>query len=164
MTDLPEFVLDREFAAPPALVWRVWTEPDLLTRWYGPNVETIVHQFDLRPGGKWLGEMRWGDKSMFSSVEFRQVEPTKLLVWLHSSTDENWNITANPMMPDWPKTLLTTVTFSSSSKGTNLRLVWTPHAASAAEIACFSEAVANMGKGWESGFALLDEILLELQA
>ena len=50
MSDLPEFVLDRVFAAPPELVWRAWTDPEILKRWYGPNVETVIHEFTLEPG------------------------------------------------------------------------------------------------------------------
>ena len=38
MSDLPEFVTDREFDAPRDLVWRAWTDPELLARWYGPNM------------------------------------------------------------------------------------------------------------------------------
>ena len=60
MSELPEFVLDREFDAPRDMVWRAWTEPELLSRWYGPNIETIIHKFELEPGGVWLNEMKNG--------------------------------------------------------------------------------------------------------
>ena len=57
MSEMPEFAMDREFDAPRELVWRVWTEPELLARWYGPNVESVIHKFELRPGGMWLHEI-----------------------------------------------------------------------------------------------------------
>ena len=41
MTDTPEYILDRVFDAPLAMVWKAWTDPELLARWYGPGVETI---------------------------------------------------------------------------------------------------------------------------
>ena len=63
MSDLPSYVLERTFDAPRELVWRTWTDPQLASRWYGPNVETIVHRLDLKPGGLWLVEMRRGGKS-----------------------------------------------------------------------------------------------------
>ena len=110
MSELPEFVLDRVFDAPQEMVWRTWTDPELLARWYGPGVETIIHKFDLEPGGLWLGEMKWGDKSMLSKVVFQEVTPTEKLTWLHSSCDAEWNVISNPMMPDWPQTILTIVT------------------------------------------------------
>lgn len=51
MNEVSEYVLDRVFDAPRQLVWRACTDPQLLSRWYGPGVETVVHKFDLRPVG-----------------------------------------------------------------------------------------------------------------
>lgn len=164
MTELPTYVLDRIFDAPRELVWKTWTDPKLLPRWYGPNVETIVHRLDLEPGGLWLVEMRWGGKSHYQRVEYREVTPPERLVWLHSSSDAAWKIIPSPMMADWPRILLTTVTFAEDGARTRLRLTWTPHDASPAEIACFAGAVAQMGKGWEGGMKLLAKLLAELQA
>jgi hypothetical protein len=42
-----------------------------------------------------------------------------------------------------------------------MRLTWTPHEASEAEIACFAAAKDNMGKGWAAGMELLAELLAE---
>ena len=116
----------------------------------------------IQATGFWLNEMKWGDNSMLSKAEFTQVEEQKMLVWNHSSADENWNIVPNPMMPDWPTTLLTTVTFVDVGDKTKVRLVWTPVNASEAEIACFAGSMNKMGGGWESGYAIIDEILAEL--
>ncbi len=58
MSDLPEFAMDRVFDAPRELVWRAWTDPELLHRWYGPGVETVIHKFDLEPCVVWLNEMK----------------------------------------------------------------------------------------------------------
>ncbi|MCH8250094.1 MAG: SRPBCC domain-containing protein [Proteobacteria bacterium] len=35
MSELPEYKLERIFEAPHELVWRAWTDPELLHRWYG---------------------------------------------------------------------------------------------------------------------------------
>ena len=163
MSELPEYVLDRVFDAPRAMVWRAWTDPELLARWYGPNIETVIHGFDLRPGGAWLNEMKWGEKSDLSKMVFQEIVPEEKLVWHHFSTDADWNVISNPMMPDWPKTLLTVVTLDDAGSKTNVRLKWVPHEANEAEIACFAGAVTNMGKGWESGYTIIDQILIELQ-
>ena len=162
MTDTPEYVLDREFKAPRAMVWRAWTEPELLARWYGPGVETVIHQYDLKPGGLWLNEMRWGENADYTKMTFAEVTPTERLVWRTAATDADWNVVANPRMPDWPRNLLTIVTFADAGNTTNVRLVWTPQDASAAEIACFTAATENLGKGWGAGYAILDEIFAEL--
>lgn len=164
MSELPVYVLERVFDAPRELVWKTWTDPELLPRWYGPNVETIVHRLDVTPGGLWLGEMKWGDNSHFQRVEYTEVDAPARLVWLHSNCDADWNVTANPMMPDWPRVLLTTVTFEEEGGQTRMRLTWIPHEASEAEIACFAAAIEGMDKGWGSGMELLAELLAELQA
>lgn len=164
MTDLPVYVLERDFDAPRDLVWRTWTEPELLARWYGPNVATIIHRLDVRPGGVWHNEMKWGDKSSYERMSYTEVKAPERLVWLHSMTDADWNVVANPRMPDWPRVLLTTVTFTETAAGTRLRLTWAPHEANEAEKACFAAAMAGLDHGWGSGMDLLAGILAELQA
>ncbi len=164
MSDLPIYVLERVFDAPRELVWRTWTDPQLLPRWYGPNVETIIHQLDVKPGGVWLNEMRWDGRSNRERMEYTEVTPPERLVWLHSVADEDWNIATNPMMADWPRVLLTTVTFAEDGERTKMRLTWAPHEASEAEIACFAAALENLDRGWGAGMVLLEELLVELQA
>jgi len=164
MSDVPTYVLERVFDAPRELVWKTWTDAELLPRWYGPRVETIVHRLDVKPGGLWLGEMKWGDNSHYQRVEYTEVTPPERLVWLHSVSDADWNITANPMMPDWPRVLLTTVTFEEDNGQTKMRLTWVPHEASEVETACFTAALDGLNKGWGAGMELLAELLAELQA
>jgi uncharacterized protein YndB with AHSA1/START domain len=163
MSDLPIYVLDRVFNAPRDLVWKTWTDPKLLARWYGPRAKTVVHRLELKPGGLSLIEMQWGGNSHYQRLEYTEVTPPKRLVWLHSSADADWNIITSPMMADWPRVLLTTVTFEHSGGQTALRLTWVPHEASETEIACFAAAIGRMGKGWEAGMELLADLLAELQ-
>ncbi len=163
MTELPTYVLAREFDAPRELVWRTWTEPELLKRWYGPNVETVVHCLDVRVGGLWLNEMKRGENSNHQRAEFVEVVAPERLVMLMSNTDGDWNIKANPMMPDWPRTLLTTVTFAAAGERTSLHLTWVPHQPTDNEIACFAGAIPGLDKGWAKGMALLGELLGELK-
>lgn len=164
MTDLPTFVMERDFNAPRDLVWQTWTQAQHLAHWYGPGVETVIHELDVTPGGVWLNEMKMGERSGYQRSEYTEVSPPDRLVMLMSTTDENWQPTSNPMMPDWPATLLTVVTFEDLGGRTRLRLEWSPHEASAAEIACFANAVENLGKGWGAGMDLLEQLLAELQA
>ena len=163
MGDLPTYVLERTFDAPREMVWKGWTDPELLPRWYGPGVETKVHSLELKPGGLWLLEMQWGGNSQYQRVEYTEVSAPQRLVWLHSSADADWRVIDNPMMPGWPRVLLTTVTFEQEGAGTKLRLTWVPHEASEAEIACFAGALGGMDKGWGAGMDLLKELLAELQ-
>ncbi len=164
MSKLPEFILDRVFDAPRELVWKAWTDPEFFPRWYGPNVETILHRFDLEPGGFWHVEMKWGEQGHYEKIELKEINPPKSMVWHQSMSDANWNISANPMKPDWPRTLLTNITFEEQDGKTNVRLTWTPFEATDAEIACFEGAMDGLDRGWGAGYALLDKLLEEMQA
>jgi len=164
MANAAEYSIDHTFNARRDLVWRAWTDPVLLARWYGPGVETTIHRFDLKVGGAWHNEMKWGDKSDYSTMTFQEVLEPEKLVWHHCSTDSDWKVVSNPMMPDWPRTLLTTVTFGAAGNQTNVRLTQLPVDASDAEIACFTNMMAGMSKGWGSGFVIIGDILQELTA
>ncbi len=164
MSEIPTYILERTFDAPRELVWKTWTDPVLLARWYGPNIETIIHQLDVVPGGLWLNEMKMGERSGYQRSEYTEVTPPERLVMLMSNTDADWNNAPNPMMPDWPSTLLTVVTFEEDAGKTKMRLAWSPHEASEAEIAAFGAAMEGLGKGWGAGMVLLEELLAELQA
>ncbi|MBV9076768.1 MAG: SRPBCC domain-containing protein, partial [Methylobacteriaceae bacterium] len=37
MSDTPRFTIARTFGAPRSRVWRAWTDPDALARWFGPK-------------------------------------------------------------------------------------------------------------------------------
>jgi uncharacterized protein YndB with AHSA1/START domain len=58
MTDTPpigrEFTITRVFDAPRELVWKAWTDPDHVARWFGPRGFTTPRStvtMDVRPGG-----------------------------------------------------------------------------------------------------------------
>lgn len=160
--DLSTFVLERDFAAPPALVWRAWTEPDLFARWYGPGVETHIVGFEARAGGGWRLEMHMPGGVGHQSAEITAFEPPHRLDMIMCTCDAEWAVAANPAMPDWPRRLLTEVTLSAIDTGTRQRLVWTPHQAEPREIAFFAGAMENLGMGWGMGFDELARILDEI--
>jgi uncharacterized protein YndB with AHSA1/START domain len=44
----------REFDAPPALVFRAWTDPDLVPQWLGPSgTTTTLIEYEVAPGGRY---------------------------------------------------------------------------------------------------------------
>lgn len=51
---IPQVIVEREFDAPLDLVYRAWTEPELLKQWLGPrNLTMRIERYDLRDGGTW---------------------------------------------------------------------------------------------------------------
>src|SRR4051812_20063159 len=49
-----EILVTREFDAPREHVWRAWTEPDLVSRWWpGRRGKMVSCEIDLRVGGAW---------------------------------------------------------------------------------------------------------------
>ncbi len=163
MNKLPEYKLERLFNAPRHLVWRTWTDPELLNEWYGPGAETIIHEFDPTPEGQWLNEMKYGDTSYYQKVIFKEVIENEKMVWHHhSSTDADWNDAPNPMMPNWPPLLLTTVIFEELGDQTKVILTQVPMSASDDEIASFAQMMANMDGGWGSGYKIIDDLLQKL--
>jgi uncharacterized protein YndB with AHSA1/START domain len=51
---VPQVVVSREFEAPRDLVFRAYTEPDLLVQWLGPrDLAMTIDRYDVRDGGRW---------------------------------------------------------------------------------------------------------------
>jgi len=49
-----EILITREFDAPPHLVYRAYTTPELVRRWWSGRRGTMaVVEIDLRVGGRW---------------------------------------------------------------------------------------------------------------
>ena len=49
-----DLVFERIFDAPRERVWKAFTDPDQIPRWWGPHgTTTRVVEMDLRPGGTW---------------------------------------------------------------------------------------------------------------
>jgi uncharacterized protein YndB with AHSA1/START domain len=85
-----EIVITREFAAPRELVWRAWTDPEQVVRWWGPRgFTTTIEIMDVRPGGQWKHVMHGPDGSQYPnrSVFQEVVEPEKI-VFSHSGGRE----------------------------------------------------------------------------
>jgi uncharacterized protein YndB with AHSA1/START domain len=90
-----EITITRTFDAPRELVWKAWTDPEQLARWWGPRgrttpVESIT--IDLRPGGTFrVGSVseEHGD-DMVTLGRFREVvEPERLV--LEEAPEDSWH-------------------------------------------------------------------------
>jgi len=81
--DVPTITISREFDAPRELVFRAWTDPELLVQWLGPKASQMrVTRWDCRTGGSWAYvDGREGDPDHASFYgSFHEVrEPSRLV-------------------------------------------------------------------------------------
>ena len=81
-TDGLELVMERVFDAPRDLVWKVMTDPERVTNWWGPHgYTTTVVEMDVRPGGRWrfINHTTGGEDVPFKG-EYLEVEPPERIV------------------------------------------------------------------------------------
>ena len=72
----------REFDAPRHLVWKAYTTPELIRRWWAGSHGTVtVAEVDLRVGGRWRHVLVTGDDAEVGfHGEYREVRPYDRLV------------------------------------------------------------------------------------
>ena len=81
-TEKPSLTLVRQFDAPVESVWRAWTEPEALKRWFGPDAGAVsVAQTDVRVGGRFHMVFKTLDGEQHDvSGTYREVEANRRLV------------------------------------------------------------------------------------
>jgi uncharacterized protein YndB with AHSA1/START domain len=78
-----EIVTARIMAAPPKTVFRAWTDPAILQRWWGPaGFTNTFYEFNPIPGGKWKFMMHGPDKGNYpNECVFLKIEEPSLIAW-----------------------------------------------------------------------------------
>jgi uncharacterized protein YndB with AHSA1/START domain len=114
-----QILIEREFDAPRHLVYRAYTTPDLVKRWWHANRgEVISIDIDLRVGGKWRYVMTAcsGPEVAFRG-EYREIVPDERIVLtsFYEGVPEG--------VSEDSATTLTTVTFTEVDGRTRLRLL-----------------------------------------
>jgi uncharacterized protein YndB with AHSA1/START domain len=74
--------ITRVFDAPRELVFKAYTDPELLPQWWGPRkYTTTVERMEVRPGGIWRYIQRGpdGDEHAFHGVYHEAVSPERLI-------------------------------------------------------------------------------------
>jgi uncharacterized protein YndB with AHSA1/START domain len=122
-----EIVITRVFNAPRDLVFKAWTEPERVMRWWGPNgFTTPFCTIDLRPGGVFHHCMRSPEgRDFWSKGVYREIVAPERIVCTDFFADEEGNPvppTHYGMSPDWPAEALITVTFAEYEGQTKLTL------------------------------------------
>lgn len=85
-----EIMVSRKLAAPPERVWAAWTDPDEVTRWWGPRgFTTTIHEMDVRPGGLWRHTMHGPDGTDYpNEIRFLEVVELRRIVYAHAGGPE----------------------------------------------------------------------------
>ena len=111
-----QILITREFDAPRHLVFRAWTTPELVNRWWaGHQGQMAAVDIDLRVGGRWRYVMAAGDGSEVAfHGEYREIVPNERIV--------NTEVYEMPGGPD-TDAALNVVTFSETAGRTTLELL-----------------------------------------
>ncbi len=144
-----ELIITRIFDAPRELVWKAWTEPEHLQRWWGPKDYTApACKIDFRVGGKYLFCMRSPEeKDYWSTGVYHEIVPLERIVCTDSFADEHGNIvpaTYYGMSSDFPLEMLVTVTFEDLGGKTKMTLKHTGLPT--------GEMTEQTGAGWNESF------------
>lgn len=101
-----EINISRLFDAPISLVWEMWTDPEHIKNWWGPDGFTnTITKMDITPGGEWDLMMHGPDGTDYKNKSiFKEVVKHKKIVYEHVSA---------------PK-FLATITFEARGKKTFL--------------------------------------------
>lgn len=149
-----ELTLVRIFDAPRELVWRAWTDPQLMAKWWGPSgVTNPTCEIDASVGGKMyivmlageeLGSMagqRWPMRGIFQELQ----EPERL-VFKNQAVDEEENVLIDG---------LTTVTFEEEGGKTKMTMITTAKAVSPRA----PQMLEGMEAGWSQSFDKLGVLM-----
>jgi uncharacterized protein YndB with AHSA1/START domain len=73
------------FNAPTNLIWEVWTNPEHITNWWGPNGFTnTIHKMDFEENGEWNLTMHGPDGTNYPNKSiFKEIIPFKKIVFEH---------------------------------------------------------------------------------
>jgi uncharacterized protein YndB with AHSA1/START domain len=150
-TQTKELIIARILDVPRELVWKAWTEPERMKRWWGPKAFTTpVVEIDLRVGGKSFSCMRSPEGKDYCDIGVYQeiIKPRRLVV-TDSFADEKGNVVPASyygMSRDWPMELLVTVSFEEWDGKTKLKLKHGNVASISAE------DFEGMKQGWSESF------------
>jgi uncharacterized protein YndB with AHSA1/START domain len=144
----PVLTITRVFDAPRSLVFKAWTDPKMLARWWGPHQFTNpVCDVDVRPGGAIRIDMRGPEGTVYpmTGTYHEVVEPDRL-VFSTTPLGED----GQPMFE-----VLNTIAFEEVDGKTKL----TMQARVIKTTAEAAQYLDGMEAGWTQSLERLEEIL-----
>lgn len=153
-----QLVIDRELDAPRSRVWKAWTDPEMMKKWWGPKGFTApVAEIDLRLGGKYFSCMRSPEgKDFCGTGEYLEIVPEEKLVVSDSFADEKGNpVSARyyGMSDGWPMEMKMSVRFEDRGGKTMMHLMY-PDLSGVDQ-----KDMEDMKKGWSESLDKLEESL-----
>jgi uncharacterized protein YndB with AHSA1/START domain len=106
----PSLTIRRHFNAAPSRVYKAWTEPAQIARWFGPGGSVVLESaFETHAGGRFMIHARGAkgeDHRVSGTVQ--QVVPDEKVVytWAWQSTAERQSLVTVEFKPDGDGTLL----------------------------------------------------------
>ncbi|HEV7986118.1 MAG TPA: SRPBCC family protein [Steroidobacteraceae bacterium] len=78
-------LIERVIHAPREMVWKAWTDPKQIVKWWGPNgFTTTIETMEVRPGGVWTFVMHGPDGTDYANKStFIEVVPPERIVFAH---------------------------------------------------------------------------------
>jgi len=106
-----ELAITRIFDAPPSIVYRAWSQPELFQRWWMPRsadgVSLVSCDLDVRTGGKYRLEFSTGGPDTMAFYgKYLEVVPNERMVWTNDE-DEDGAVTTVTFTDRGEQTLLT---------------------------------------------------------
>lgn len=161
-----EIRITRTFDAPKDLVWRAWTDPELLVQWWGPRGFTSpVCKIDLKVGGTYLYCMRSEDgQDFWSGGVFKEIVPMKKIVCTDYFADKDGNkLTPQTygMDENFPEEMDIVVTFEEQMGKTTLTIVYP-----IPDDFKIREALLKSGMeaGWNESLDKIEEVITKYQS
>lgn len=158
------FKLSRTFNTDRDTMFKLWTDPDQLKHWWGPKGYTVRSaKVELKPGGlfHYCLESPEGAE-MWGKFAFREVAKPKRLVFVTSFSDAVGGITKHPLVPNWPREVMSRVTMVEENGKTTVTVEWSPYHATPTETETFRAGQESMQQGWTGTFDQLEEYLSRL--
>jgi uncharacterized protein YndB with AHSA1/START domain len=153
-----EVKVERSFKAPRSLVFRAYTEPDLVRRWMlgSPGWSMTVCEMDVRVGGRyrWRWRSDQGDGEFGFAGAFREVQPPSRLV--HTEAFEPGTV-GN----EYPGAEAIVVTTFDEEDGVTTVTTLIDFGSKAARDAAVS---TGMTDGMEQSYQLLERLLIDQAA
>lgn len=162
-----KFIIARSFDAPIETMFDMWTDPVHLTKWAPPAGATMeLLQADIKVGGGTFYKMVWGNSGMalYGRARYLEILPPTSIIYTQQFCDENENISRHPMVPVWPETMLTHVTFDDETPNrTRVTVTWEPYGdVQPEELEAFIKLREGMTQGWTGSFDKLESELSKI--